>query len=336
MLESVKQKFNMPFLEIKDIKKFFPLQGGFLAQGRGVVKALDGVSLLINEGETLGIVGESGCGKTTLGRIIVRLENPTSGKVLFEGEDVHAMTGDKLRNYRRMVQIIFQDPFASLNPRRTAGAAVEEPLIVHGVREAAVRRRIVAKIFDDVGLSKEVADRYPHEFSGGQRQRICIARVLVLNPRLVVADEPVSALDVSIQAQILNLMKDLQREFSLTYLFISHDLSVIRFMSDRIAVMYMGKLVELGANDLIYGKPCHPYTKLLLDAVPVPRPGKRKERKALYEGGEEVSSTMTTGCPFYNRCFLRLDICRHEEPFLREIEISHLVACHRYGKFRDL
>ncbi|MCX7634616.1 MAG: ATP-binding cassette domain-containing protein, partial [Syntrophales bacterium] len=294
---------------------------------------LDGVSFVIKDGETLGLVGESGCGKSTLGRIIVRLETPTAGKVVFAGKDVHTLVGNELKTYRRMVQIIFQDPFAALNPRKTAGAAVEEPLIVHGMRDSVQRRKIVTNIFDGVGLTREAWNRYPHEFSGGQRQRLCIARALVLNPRLVVADEPVSALDVSIQAQILNLMKDLQQEFSLTYLFISHDLSVIRFMSDRIAVMYMGKVVEIGENSRLYEYPCHPYTRLLLDSVPVAHPKKRRDKRVPQEPPENGQIPVPiTACPFYRRCNLRLDICAHEEPSLREVGENHLTACHRYGQ----
>jgi oligopeptide/dipeptide ABC transporter ATP-binding protein len=317
-------------LEIKGLIKHFNVQQGLLSGRRAAVKALNGVDLKIYRGETLGIVGESGCGKSTLGRLIMRLDDPTGGEILFEGEDILSYSGNVLKNYRKKVQIIFQDPYASLNPRRTAGSTVGEPLMIYDVGERKGRGERVARLMEQVGLSREQMNRYPHEFSGGQRQRIGIARAIALNPALIIADEPVSALDVSIQAQILNLLKDLQREYGLTYLFITHDLSVVRHMSDRIAVMYMGKIVELARNHDLYEHPFHPYTMALLSAVPVPEPGRKKERMIL-DGDLPSAVNLPAGCTFHPRCPFRMDVCDHVTPALNDRGGGHLAACHMEG-----
>ncbi len=317
-------------IDIRGLKKYFTVQAGFLSGNRSVIKAVDGVSLSIFKGETLGLVGESGCGKSTLGRLILSLEEPTGGQIFFEGKDTFKFSGKNLKDYRKKVQIIFQDPYASLNPRRTAGSTIGEPLLVNKIKFGKERDEEVDRIMDIVGLTREQKDRYPHEFSGGQRQRIGIARALVLRPKLIVADEPVSALDVSIQAQILNLLRELQKEFNLTYLFISHDLSVVRHISNRIAVMHFGKIVELAENRELYEHPLHPYTMELLSAVPVADPGK-KRRRQIQEG--ETTGTMEApgGCSFHPRCHVRVDICDKDEPELKDRGDGHLVACHMEG-----
>ncbi|MGZ6291993.1 MAG: ABC transporter ATP-binding protein, partial [Syntrophales bacterium] len=269
---------KMVLVDIQGVKKYYNVRAEFFGRERAPVKAVDGVSLKMHRGETLGLVGESGCGKSTLARLIMRLDLPTEGRIFFEGEDIFKLSGKDLKAYRKKVQIIFQDPYASLNPRRTAGSTIGEPLLINQIDDREGRALEVARIMDIVGLTREQKDRYPHEFSGGQRQRIGIARAIILKPLLIVADEPVSALDVSIQAQILNLLKNLQKEFNLTYIFISHDLSVVRHVSDRIAVMHFGKIVELADNSELYENPLHPYTRELLSAVPVPDPGRKKHR----------------------------------------------------------
>ena len=322
---------NDPLLDIRALKKHFPAPGRFLSRGVGVIRAVDGVALQVQRGETLGLVGESGCGKSTLARMILCLEAPTAGQIRFEGEEIAALKGGALKAFRRKVQMVFQDPYSSLNPRQTAGGIIEEPLHIHhhpgGREEIKKKLREFASV---VGLDEEQLTRYPHEFSGGQRQRIGIARALILNPRLVIADEPVSALDVSIRAQILNLLKRLQQEFDLTYLFITHDLGVVRHMSDRIAVMYLGKIVELGGAEQVCGAPAHPYTKALLSAVPSMDPLKKSERTVL--SGEMPSPAASPqGCAFHPRCSDRIGICEQREPLLEPDGAGRWVACHLTG-----
>jgi len=316
-------------LDVLGLSKHFRQQGVFPKEKRGVIRALDGLHLRIMRGETLGLVGESGCGKTTLGRLIMRLDQPTSGVIRYEGEDIHGKKGNDLKRYRREVQMIFQDPFSSLNPRKSAGSTIAEPLLIHqpgSCREE--RNRKLAELMAVVGLDEGQLKRYPHEFSGGQRQRIGIARALILHPRLIIADEPVSSLDVSIQAQILNLMKRLQREFSLTYLFITHDLRVVRHMSDRIAVMYLGKIIELGRATEICRRPAHPYTRALISAVPALDPA-RKATRIFLRGETTCSETTAAGCPFQAHCPSCAEICLQNAPALESGDQNHWVACHR-------
>ncbi|MDP6511008.1 MAG: dipeptide ABC transporter ATP-binding protein [Dehalococcoidia bacterium] len=315
-------------VEVRDLKKYYPLRTGLLKRHVGDVKAVDGVSLHIVEGEVLGLVGETGCGKSTLGRTILRLEEPTAGRVLFEGRDITHLGRKALKSLRREMQMVFQDPQSSLDPRMRVGDSVGEALLIQGVSDEEERWARVEVLLERVGLEKEHALRYPHEFSGGQKQRIGIARALAVTPRLIVADEPVSALDVSIQAQILNLLADLRLEFGLSYLFIAHDLSVIGHISDRIAVMYLGKLAEAAPKADIFQEPLHPYTKALLSAVPIPNPHLRKER-ILLAGDVPSSLDPPSGCRFHPRCPWAFDICPRVEPELL-LRGSHLVACHLY------
>ena len=318
-----------PILEVIGLTKHFPVRRGLLrAKTVGVVRAVDGVSFALHRGETLALVGESGCGKSTTARLVLRLIEPSAGVVRFEGEDITQLSGDALRKLRRRMQIVFQDPFSSLNPRMTVGEILEEPLIVHGIGTAPERRARVAELLGLVGLAGYHATRYPHEFSGGQRQRIGIARALAVEPGLVVCDEPVSALDVSIQAQVVNLLKDLQARLGLSYLFIAHDLAVVKHMADRIAVMYLGQIVELAPKDALFAAPRHPYTRTLLAAIPRPDPHRDTARQL---PGGDVPSPMNPpeGCRFHTRCPFVAEICRSETPHLTELADGHAAACHR-------
>jgi oligopeptide/dipeptide ABC transporter ATP-binding protein len=317
-----------PLVEVKNVKKYFPIRKGLLQREVGAVHAVDDVTFAVSEGETLGLVGESGCGKSTLGRTIVRLLEPTEGNVLFQGRDISKLGARSLRPLRREMQMIFQDPYASLNPRKRVGSIIGTPLKIHGV-EKSNRRERVQELLETVGLSPEHYNRFPHEFSGGQRQRIGVARALALNPKLIVADEPVSALDVSIQSQMLNLLDDLQKEFQLTYIFIAHDLGVVRHVSDRIAVMYLGKLVELSPAEELYERPIMPYTEALLSAVPIPDPDlSAKRERIVLEGDVPSPINPPSGCRFHPRCRYATEICQEIEPPLTDYGNGHLAACH--------
>jgi len=314
-------------LEVKDLKKYFPIKAGVFQRTVGHVKAVDGVSFTVNRGETLGLVGESGCGKSTVGRTIVRLYDKTDGSVLYKGQDIHELPKKELRKLRPKMQLVFQDPFSSLNPRLKVGESIGEALVDHGFCSPSEMREKVLTVLDICGLAPYHYDRYPHEFSGGQRQRIGIARALILKPDFIVLDEPVSALDVSIQAQIINLLTDLQERQELTYLFISHDLSVVEHICTKVAVMYLGSIVEMASRDELFSQPLHPYTRALLSAVPIPDPTLKRERIIL-QGDIPSPANPPKGCKFHTRCPLATDICREQEPEFRDMGGNHFVACH--------
>jgi oligopeptide/dipeptide ABC transporter ATP-binding protein len=316
-----------PLLEVRDLRTYYPVRDGVLRRRSAWVKAVDGVSLHVGRGETFGLVGESGCGKTTLGRSVVRLTQATSGEIRLSGQDITQASGRKLRRLRRDVQLIFQDPYGSLNPRMSVGDLVAEGLVIHGELGRREREQRVAELLSIVGLRREHMRRYPHEFSGGQRQRIGIARALALRPKLVIADEPVAALDVSIQSQVLNLLSDLQQQFGLSYLFIAHDLGVVRYISDRVGVMYLGNLVEVAPANEVYEDPRMPYTQALLSAIPSADGGARRERIIL-RGDVPSPIDPPTGCPFRTRCWQAQDICAQAKPALREVRPGHWAACH--------
>lgn len=314
-------------VEVEHLKKYFPIRGEFFSHAVGSVRAVDDVTFDIRQGETFGLVGESGCGKSTLGRVILRLQEPTAGTVRFDGVDLTRLSPRQMRKLRQQMQIIFQDPFGSLNPRFTIGDIIAEPLVVHGVAKGREIEERVAELMRLVGLDPSRRNHYPHEFSGGQRQRVGIARALALNPKFIVADEAVSALDVSVQSQVINLLSDLQDELGLTYLFIAHGLNVVRHISDRVGVMYLGKLVEIAETDEIFGHAAHPYTAALLSAMPVPNPHRKRERIVL-QGEVPSPAHPPQGCRFHTRCPFAQQRCREEEPLMREISAGHWVACH--------
>ncbi|GAB6099252.1 dipeptide ABC transporter ATP-binding protein [Halanaerocella petrolearia] len=314
-------------LKIKGLKKHFPIKGGLFNKQINSVKAVDGLDFEVKRGETLGLVGESGCGKSTTGKVLLNLLSATEGEVVFEGHNIYDLGKREMRSLRREMQMIFQDPYASLNPRMTVGEIIGEPLEIHGLAAGQEKERRVRELLTKVGLQANYANRYPHEFSGGQRQRIGIARALAVNPKVIVCDEPVSALDVSIQAQVLNLLEDLQEEMNLTYIFIAHNLSVVRHISDRVAVMYLGKIMELADKDELYDNPQHPYTKSLLSAIPVPNPEVDRERIIL-EGDVPSPINPPSGCSFHTRCPFAEDICKKKEPEFTDKGDKHFVACH--------
>jgi len=323
---------NEILLRVENLKKYFPITRGVFQKHVGDIKAVDDVSFFVRQNETLGLVGESGCGKTTTGRTILQLYRPTAGQVYFEGQDLSVMKGEQLRHLRRRMQMIFQDPYASLNPRMTIGSIVGEPLEVHNIAKGKEKRERVQELLHVVGLNPYFVNRYPHEFSGGQRQRIGVARALALNPDFIVCDEPVSSVDVSIQAQIVNLLEDLQAQFGMAYLFIAHDLSMVRHISDRVAVMYLGKIVELTGRAELYENPLHPYTQALLSAVPIPDPVVEERRqRIILEGDVPSPAHPPSGCNFSTRCPVVMDICKKEDPEFKEIDSEHWAACHRLG-----
>ena len=322
---------NGTLVKVRDLKMHFPITQGIIIQRQvGAIRAVDGITFDILRGETLGLVGESGCGKSTTGRAMLQLYRPTAGEVYFEEQSLTEMKGESLRRMRRRMQMIFQDPYASLNPRMTVGDIIGEPMLVHNIAKGKERRERVQELLRVVGLNPYFVNRYPHEFSGGQRQRIGVARALALNPEFIICDEPISALDVSIQAQIINLLEDLQEEFNLTYLFIAHDLSVVRHISDRIAVMYLGKIVELTGRTELYENPLHPYTQALLSAVPIPDPVVEEQRqRVILEGDVPSPANPPVGCNFNTRCPVVMDICKEQEPEFKETVSGHWVACFR-------
>ena len=318
-----------PLLEVQQLKKYFPVEKGFFGKTNSFVHAVDNVSFSINKGDTFGMVGESGCGKSTTGRLLMKLLDPTEGSLWFDGKDITNLTNAEKRKYSREVQMIFQDPYASLNPRMKVKDLVMEPLIVHNELDKESRKKSVSELLELVGLTASQGERYPHEFSGGQRQRVGIARALVLNPNFIIADEPVSALDVSIQSQILNLLQDIRSEFNLTYLFISHDLSVVEHICNKIGVMYLGKLVEVASKEMLFSRPKHPYTEALLSSIPTPDPKDTRE-KIILQGDIPSPISPPSGCRFHTRCPYSMPICKTEEPEFREISSDQYVACHLY------
>ncbi|MBN1977084.1 MAG: ATP-binding cassette domain-containing protein [Anaerolineae bacterium] len=318
-----------PLVQVRHLKKYFPITRGIVQRHVGDIKAVDDVNFNIYKGETLGLVGETGCGKTTVGRTIIRLYEPTAGQVIFDDVDLASLRGGELRRLRRRMQMIFQDPYASLNPRMAVGSIIAEPLEVHRVARGQAKRERVQELLQLVGLNPNFANRYPHEFSGGQRQRIGIARALALNPALIICDEPISSLDVSIQAQVVNLLENLQERLGLTYLFIAHDLSMVRHISDRMAVMYLGKIVELTDRDEIYLNPLHPYTQALMSAVPVPDPElEAKQKRIILEGDLPSPANPPQGCNFNTRCSKAFDVCFEKDPEFVEVKPGHFCACH--------
>jgi len=321
-----------PLLEVRQLKKHFPIHKGVFSRVSGYVHAVDGVSFQIERGETLGLVGESGCGKSTVGRTLLKLLEPTAGRIIVDGEDITDLGSTRMFPYRRKMQMIHQDPYASLNPRMTAGDIVGEPLIIHAAAGRRERHERVAALFERVGLRQELMTSYPHEFSGGQRQRIGIARALGLEPELIIGDEPVSALDVSIQAQIINLLMNLQDEYRLSYLFVAHDLAVVEHISHRVAVMYLGRLVEIAAKTSLFEMPLHPYTRALLSAVPVAKARARGRKRMILAGDVPSPIKPPSGCHFHTRCPLAMSRCRHEEPALREVQPGHWAACHLHDR----
>ncbi|MFS0824169.1 ABC transporter ATP-binding protein [Bacillus sp. 1P02SD] len=323
---TLEKKDNL-ILEVKNLKTYYPIKGGFMRKTIGNVKAVDGVSFEIKHGETLGLVGESGCGKSTTGRTILRLLEPTEGQILLDGEDITNLKGKRLRDIRKDFQMVFQDPYASLNPMQMVGDIVAEPIMNYTGKSLKALKNEVIDLLKRVGLPEDAFYKYAHEFSGGQRQRIGIARALALKPKLIIADEPVSALDVSVQSQVLNLLKELQEEFGLTFLFIAHDLSVVKHMSDRIGVMYLGGIVEISEKDDLYAEPLHPYTQALISAIPEPDPRKKKERIVL-QGDVPSPANPPSGCPFHPRCPMAMEECSKVKPQLKEVKPGHKVACH--------
>lgn len=326
---------NDPVLKVENLSKTFKIKGTKLFEKPKILKAVNDVSFEVIEGETLGVIGESGCGKTTLGKCIIQLHNPSSGEILYNDKKINGLKNSDLKNVRKDIQIIFQDPYSSLDPRKTVGAIIEEPMIIHKIGTPVERKQKVIELLKEVGLDTFHVNRYPHEFSGGQRQRINVARALALNPKVIVCDEPVSALDVSVQAQVLNLFKNLQKKFNLTYIFISHDLSVVKYISDRIAIMYLGKIIELGDSKNIYKDPKHPYTKALFSAIPPESPFENKEKFELI-GDIPSPLNLPKGCPLSTRCPYCMDICRQKMPELKIIDKKHEVACFLYQKAATL
>ncbi|ADC49209.1 oligo/dipeptide ABC transporter ATP-binding protein [Alkalihalophilus pseudofirmus OF4] len=323
-------KENDVLLEVNGLKKHFPIKKGMFQRTVGHVKAVDDISFFVRKGETFGLVGESGCGKSTTGRTLMRLYEPTDGQIIFDGKDISNMKERELHPFRKDIQMVFQDPFSSLNPRKTVQTILREPLSVHGMYKGKARQEYIEDLMEKVGLNPAYANRYPHEFSGGQRQRIGIARALALNPKLIIGDEPVSALDVSVQSQVLNLFKDLQDEFGLTYLFIAHDLGVVKHISDRIGVMYLGKMMEVASKKDLYADPLHPYTQALLSAVPRSHPTEVKRERIILTGEIPSPSNPPTGCVFHTRCPMAMEECKQVTPAYREVKKDHFVACHLY------